>query len=134
MPRPAPPRRRPGRRHPAVSGVWLRGGARSRRRRRSSVLLFGHLHTERPGWLGQPGLRYTHVSDTALYRNSLIPSRGGAVSTLLYALGRWSYRHPWRVLVSWLLLLGIAGGGALAFNQGTDNSFTIPGTEAQAGL
>ncbi|KQZ85019.1 transporter [Microbacterium sp. Root166] len=56
------------------------------------------------------------------------------MSTLLYALGRWSYRHPWRVLVSWLLLLGIAGGGALAFNQGTDNSFTIPGTEAQAGL
>jgi RND superfamily putative drug exporter len=56
------------------------------------------------------------------------------VSTLLYSLGRWSYRHPWRVLVSWLLLLGIAGGGALAFNQGTDNSFSIPGTEAQAGL
>jgi len=56
------------------------------------------------------------------------------VSTILYALGRWSYRHPWRVLVAWLLLLGIAGGGALALNQGTDNSFSIPGTEAQAGL
>lgn len=56
------------------------------------------------------------------------------MSTLLYALGRWSYRHPWRVLVAWLLLLGIAGGGALAFNQGTDNSFSIPGTEAQAGI
>src|SRR6185312_7294218 len=28
---------------------------------------------------------------------------GGLVSTLLAALGRWSYRHPWRVLVSWLL-------------------------------
>src|SRR5690606_31801306 len=33
---------------------------------------------------------------------------GGTVSTLLYSLGRWSYRHPWRVLVGWLLLLAIA--------------------------
>jgi len=56
------------------------------------------------------------------------------VSTLLYSLGRWSYRHPWRVLVTWLLLLGIAGGGVALFAQGTDNSFTIPGTESQAGL
>ena len=56
------------------------------------------------------------------------------MSTLLYALGRWSYRHPWRVLVAWILLLGIAGGGALAFMKGTDNSFSIPGTEAQEGI
>ncbi|MDY0908742.1 MMPL family transporter [Microbacterium sp. CFBP9034] len=56
------------------------------------------------------------------------------MSTLLYSLGRWSYRHPWRVLVAWLLLLGIAGGAALTFSQGTDNSFTIPGTEAQSGI
>lgn len=56
------------------------------------------------------------------------------MSTLLYSLGRWSFRHPWRVLVAWLLVLGIAGGGALALNQGTDNTFSIPGTESQAGL
>ena len=56
------------------------------------------------------------------------------MSTLLYALGRWSYRHPWRVLASWILLLGLAGGGALAFSSGTDNTFSIPGTESQAGL
>jgi RND superfamily putative drug exporter len=56
------------------------------------------------------------------------------VSTLLYALGRWSYRHPWRVLVAWLLLLGIAGGSAAVFMKGTDNSFSIPGTEAQEGI
>jgi RND superfamily putative drug exporter len=56
------------------------------------------------------------------------------VSTLLAALGRWSYRHPWRVLVAWLLLLGLAGGGVAAFAQGTDNTFSIPGTESQAGL
>jgi len=56
------------------------------------------------------------------------------LSTLLYALGRWSYRHPWRVLVSWLVLLLIAGSAALLFMKGTDNTFTIPGTEAQEGI
>lgn len=56
------------------------------------------------------------------------------MSTLLYALGRWTYRHPWRVLVSWLLLLTLAGGGAALFMKGTDNSFSIPGTEAQEGI
>ncbi|SFS15380.1 putative drug exporter of the RND superfamily [Microbacterium sp. cf046] len=56
------------------------------------------------------------------------------MSTLLYALGRWSYRHSWRVLVAWLLLLGIAGVGAVTLGQGTDNSFSIPGTESQAGI
>ncbi|MFK4835698.1 MMPL family transporter [Microbacterium sp. ZW T2_14] len=56
------------------------------------------------------------------------------MSTLLYALGRWTYRHPWRVLVSWVLLLALAGGGAALFMKGTDNSFSIPGTEAQEGI
>ncbi|MFB7251045.1 efflux RND transporter permease subunit [Microbacterium sp. NPDC056234] len=56
------------------------------------------------------------------------------MSTLLSSLGRWSFRHPWRVLVSWLLVLGIAGGGALVLGSGTDNTFSIPGTESQAGL
>ncbi|MFB7892661.1 MMPL family transporter [Microbacterium sp. NPDC056044] len=56
------------------------------------------------------------------------------MSTLLYALGRWTYRHPWRVLVSWLLLLGVALGFAAPHLGGTDNSFSIPGTEAQEGI
>ncbi|WP_315900769.1 MMPL family transporter [Microbacterium esteraromaticum] len=56
------------------------------------------------------------------------------MSTLLSSLGRWSFRHPWRVLVSWLIVLGIAGGGAIVLGAGTDNTFSIPGTESQAGL
>ncbi|HWS51438.1 MAG TPA: MMPL family transporter [Microbacterium sp.] len=56
------------------------------------------------------------------------------MSTLLSSLGRWSYRHPWRVLASWLLVLGLAGTGALVLGSGTDNTFSIPGTESQAGL
>ncbi|GAA1700017.1 MMPL family transporter [Microbacterium sediminicola] len=56
------------------------------------------------------------------------------MSTLLYALGGWSYRNPWRVLASWLVLLVLAGGGVVLFQQGTDNTFSIPGTEAQEGL
>ncbi len=56
------------------------------------------------------------------------------MSTLLSSLGRWSYRHAWRVVIAWILVLLAAGGGALLFNQGTDNTFAIPGTEAQEGL
>lgn len=68
-----------------------------------------------------------------MYRTFLdVP--GAPVSTLLFSLGRWSYRHPWRVLVSWLLLLALAGGGVALFAKGTDNSFSIPGTEAEEGL
>ena len=56
------------------------------------------------------------------------------MSTLLSTLGRWSFRHPWRVLIGWLIVLGIAGGGALTLGSGTDDTFSIPGTESQAGL
>lgn len=56
------------------------------------------------------------------------------MSTFLYSLGRWSFRHPWRVLSAWLLIVVLAGGGVALFAKGTDNTFTIPGTESQAGL
>lgn len=56
------------------------------------------------------------------------------MSTLLSSLGRWSYRRPWRVLLGWLLALGLAGTGAALLGTGTENSFSIPGTESEAGL
>ncbi|MFT4229963.1 MAG: MMPL family transporter [Microbacterium sp.] len=56
------------------------------------------------------------------------------MSTLLFSLGRWAYRRPWRVLMAWILLLGIAGGAVALLAKGTDNTFSIPGTESEAGL
>ena len=35
------------------------------------------------------------------------------MSTFLYTLGRWSFRHPWRVLSAWLLILVLAPGYVL---------------------
>jgi len=53
------------------------------------------------------------------------------VATLLYRLGRFSFRHPWRMLAVWLILMiGMLGGG-LALGGKTDDSFAIPGTESQ---
>lgn len=56
------------------------------------------------------------------------------MATLLYRLGRFSYRHAWRVIGVWLLLLaGILGGG-IALGGQTQESFAIPGTESQEAL
>ncbi len=52
------------------------------------------------------------------------------MSSLLYRLGRWAYAHRRRVVVSWLLVLLVTGGAAAALSEGTDNTFSIPGTES----
>ena len=56
------------------------------------------------------------------------------MSSLLYSVGRWAYRARTLVVIVWIGLLALLGGGALLFNQGTDNSFSIPGTESQEAL
>jgi len=56
------------------------------------------------------------------------------VSSLLYRLGRWVYQAHRLVAVLWLAVVVLAGGGAVLLNQGTDNSFSIPGTESQTAL
>jgi RND superfamily putative drug exporter len=56
------------------------------------------------------------------------------VSSLLYSIGRWAFRARKLVVSLWLLLLVLLAGGAVAFNQGTDNTFSIPGTESQEAL
>jgi putative drug exporter of the RND superfamily len=53
------------------------------------------------------------------------------VATLLYRLGSFSFRHPWRMVAVWLILMiGILGGG-VALGGKTNDSFAIPGTESQ---
>lgn len=56
------------------------------------------------------------------------------MATLLYRLGRFAYRRPWRVMGVWLLLIvGVLGGG-IALGGQTQESFVIPGTESQNAL
>ncbi|WP_285117363.1 MMPL family transporter [Leifsonia sp. fls2-241-R2A-40a] len=56
------------------------------------------------------------------------------MSSLLYSIGRWAFRARRLVVIIWIAILALLGGGALLFNQGTDNSFSIPGTESQEAL
>lgn len=56
------------------------------------------------------------------------------MATLLYRLGRFSYRRPWRVIGVWLLLLAATLGGGIALGGQTQESFAIPGTESQEAL
>ncbi|MFF1633900.1 MMPL family transporter [Leifsonia sp. NPDC058248] len=56
------------------------------------------------------------------------------MSSILYSIGRWAFRARKLVLSLWIVLLVALGGGAALFNQGTDNSFSIPGTESQEAL
>ncbi|MFS0702720.1 MMPL family transporter [Cellulomonas sp. 179-A 4D5 NHS] len=56
------------------------------------------------------------------------------MSSFLYRLGRDVYRARRRVAALWLLVVLVAGAGAAFLNQGTDNTFSIPGTEAGEAL
>ncbi|MRK01347.1 MMPL family transporter [Aeromicrobium sp. S22] len=56
------------------------------------------------------------------------------MSTSLYALGRWAFRHPRRVLGAWLVILLVTGVAALGLGGGTKNQFDIPGTESQEAI
>ncbi len=56
------------------------------------------------------------------------------MATLLYRLGAFAARRRWAVLITWVVVLGVVGGGAVAFKGVMTNSFTIPGTQAQQAL
>ncbi|MFC0539876.1 MMPL family transporter [Kutzneria chonburiensis] len=56
------------------------------------------------------------------------------MSSFLYRLGRAAARGRVLVLAVWLVVLAAAGGGALLLNQGTDDTFAIPGSESQDAL
>ena len=56
------------------------------------------------------------------------------MATLLYRLGRGSFRHRRLVVILWLVALAALGGAALAFKGPTSSSFSMPGTEAQRAI
>ncbi|WP_030609574.1 MMPL family transporter [Streptomyces fulvoviolaceus] len=53
------------------------------------------------------------------------------MATFLYKLGRFSYRRRRLVALLWVALLAVVGIGAASANTTGNNSFSIPGTEAQ---
>ncbi|MFF5225608.1 MMPL family transporter [Dactylosporangium sp. NPDC000521] len=56
------------------------------------------------------------------------------MATVLYRLGRASFRHRWLVLIIWVVILGGLGGAAAAFRGATSSDFTMPGTESQRAI
>ncbi|GHH44834.1 MMPL family transporter [Streptomyces candidus] len=56
------------------------------------------------------------------------------MASLLYRLGRFSFRRRGRIAAGWLLLLALLGAAAAAFSGPTTDKFTMPGTESQRAL
>ncbi|SDS96773.1 MMPL family transporter [Microterricola viridarii] len=54
------------------------------------------------------------------------------MASLLFRLGSFAARRAWAVVVSWIVILGIAVGAFFAFGGGLSNSFDIPGTASGA--
>ena len=48
---------------------------------------------------------------------------------LLYRLGRFSARRHWLVIITWIVVMGIAGGTYALFAGTISSSITIPGTK-----
>ncbi|MGW4214877.1 MMPL family transporter [Lentzea sp. NPDC004789] len=56
------------------------------------------------------------------------------MSSFLYRLGRAAARARLLVVALWVVVLATSGGVALLVNQGTDDTFAIPGSESQDAL
>jgi RND superfamily putative drug exporter len=56
------------------------------------------------------------------------------MATILYRIGRFSFRHSWQILVAWFIILVAILGGGVALGGSTVNTFSIPGTESQQAL
>ncbi|GAA4233116.1 RND superfamily putative drug exporter [Streptosporangium album] len=56
------------------------------------------------------------------------------MASVLYRLGRFSFRRRGRVLAVWLLMLLLLAGAAAVFRGPTSDNFSMPGTESQRAL
>ncbi|MBT0773998.1 MMPL family transporter [Kineosporia sp. J2-2] len=56
------------------------------------------------------------------------------MASALYRLGRFAYRRRLLVLVSWLLILLVAGGTAGRLGSNLDDAFTLPGSSSQEAM
>jgi RND superfamily putative drug exporter len=63
-----------------------------------------------------------------------MPPKGGTMSSALYGLGRWAFRHRGVVVMVWLVVLFALFALAGILSAGTDNTYRIPGTESQQAL
>lgn len=52
----------------------------------------------------------------------------------LHKLGIFSYRHPWRILLAWSVVLVVLSVLAMQFMKPTTSAISIPGTEAQKAI
>ena len=52
------------------------------------------------------------------------------MSSMLYRLGHWAFGARLRVLLIWVAVVAAVGIGAGLFSTGTNNTFSIPGTES----
>ena len=53
------------------------------------------------------------------------------MSRLLYRLGHFAGRHPWRMLAAWILIAVAAVALSSSLGGATNDTFTLPGSESQ---
>src|ERR1044072_8628044 len=53
------------------------------------------------------------------------------VATFLYRLGGWAFDHRRKVLLAWVLVLGLVVFSAASFSGTFSTKFEVPGTESQ---
>lgn len=56
------------------------------------------------------------------------------MSRLLYRLGRFAARHPWRVIGVWFVTAAVVILASSAFGRELDDSFTVPGVDSDVAL
>lgn len=56
------------------------------------------------------------------------------MAKFLHRVGAFAFNHPWRIIASWVVILGILGFGAHQFMKPPTSAISIPGTEAQKAI